>query len=110
MSTATSAGVSRLADTLDEELAAAAAALAEHYPGDRGVRQPVHTVYVPADRYTATTVTDWGRAALQALDAHGGTAEPLAGAAGMPVALTPVVFPLARRKLESEPVEDLRID
>ena len=23
------------------------------YPGDRGVRQPVHTVYVPADRYDA---------------------------------------------------------
>ena len=57
MSTATSAGVSRLADTLDEQLAAADAALAEHYPGDRGVRQPVHTVYVPADRYTATTST-----------------------------------------------------
>ena len=110
MSTATSAGVSRLADTLDEQLAAADAALAEQYPGDRGVRQPVHTVYVPADRYTATTVPDWGRAALQALDAHGGTPEQLADAAGMPVAVTSVVYPLVRRKLETEPIEDLRID
>src|SRR3954471_5320975 len=110
MSTATSAGVSRLADTLDEQLAAADAALAEHYPGDRGVRQPVHTVYVPADRYTATTVPDWGRAALQVLDAHGGTPKQLADAAGMPVDVTSVVYPLVSRKLENEPVEDLRID
>ena len=50
MSTATSAGVSSLADTLDDQLAEADAALARQYPGDRGVRQPLHTVYVPADR------------------------------------------------------------
>jgi len=110
MSTATSSGVSSLADTLDDQLAAADAALAEHYPGDRGVRQPVHTVYVPADRYTETTVTDWGREALAALDAHGGTPEQLADAAGMPVKVTSVVYPLVRRKLETEPIEDLRID
>jgi citrate lyase beta subunit len=110
MTTATAAGVNRLADTLDEQLAAADAALAEHYPGDRGVRQPVHTVYVPADRYTSTTVPDWGRAALQALDAHGNTADQLAEAAGMPIDVTSVVYPLVRQKLETEPIEDLRID
>ena len=110
MSTATSAGVSSLADTLDEQLAAADAALAEHYPGDRGVRQPVHTVYVPADRYTASTVPDWGREALAALDAHGGTPDQLADAAGMPGEVTSVVYPLVRQKLETEPIEDLRID
>ncbi|MEP6650319.1 MAG: aldolase [Lapillicoccus sp.] len=110
MSTATSAGVSSLADTLDEQLAAADSALVEHYPGDRGVRQPVHTVYVPADRYTATTVPDWGRQALEVLDAHGGSPELLANAAGMPVELTSAVYPLVRRKLETEPIEDLRVD
>ena len=40
-----------LADELDARLANADAALAAAYPGDRGRRQPVHTVYVPADRY-----------------------------------------------------------
>ncbi len=31
-------------------MAPADAALARDYPGDDGGRQPVHTVYVPADR------------------------------------------------------------
>jgi hypothetical protein len=39
----------RLADRLDERLADADAELASRYPGDPGTRQPVHTVYVPAD-------------------------------------------------------------
>ena len=45
-----------LADELDVRLAAADADLAAWYPGDRGRRQPVHTVYVPADRYDSGTV------------------------------------------------------
>ncbi|HEU4998921.1 MAG TPA: aldolase [Lapillicoccus sp.] len=110
MTAATSAGVSSLADTLDEQLAAADAALAEHYPGDRGVRQPVHTVYIPADRYTATTVPDWGRQALEMLDANGGSPERFADAAGMRLDLASAVYPLVRRKLGTEPIEDLRID
>jgi hypothetical protein len=38
---------------LDERLGAVDAALARHYPGERPGRQPVHTVYVPADRFHA---------------------------------------------------------
>jgi citrate lyase beta subunit len=110
MSTSGSADVSTLADTLDEQLASADAALAQHYPGDRGVRQPVHTVYVPADRYDAATVTEWGARALEALDAYGATPGAFAAAAGMPPALAAEVYPLVRRKLESQPIEDLRID
>jgi len=52
---------------LDRRLAAADAALAADYRGDRGVRQPIHTVYVPADRYDARTVDDWGAQARAAL-------------------------------------------
>ena len=37
-------------DELDRRLAPADAELAARYPGDSGARQPVHTVYVPADR------------------------------------------------------------
>ncbi|MCK1816254.1 aldolase, partial [Streptomyces sp. XM4011] len=36
-------------------LAGADAHLARHYPGERATRQPVHTVYVPADRFTPGT-------------------------------------------------------
>ena len=39
-------------DELDRRLAPADAELAARYPGDAGGRQPVHTVYVPADRMT----------------------------------------------------------
>lgn len=34
------------------------------YPGEDGRRQPVHTVYVPADRYTPGLPRQWGDAAL----------------------------------------------
>ena len=56
-----------LADELDARLADADAALAAEYPGDRGRRQPVHTVYVPADRYDLATVRGWADEAKQAL-------------------------------------------
>jgi len=110
MSTSGSAAVRPLADTRDAQLAPADAELAQHYPGDRGVRQPVHTVYVPADRYDAATVTEWGARALEALDAYGATPGAFAASAGMPPALAAEVYPLVRRKLESQPIEDLRID
>ena len=34
------------------------------YPGDSGARQPVHTVYVPGDRFTAGLADEWGALAL----------------------------------------------
>ena len=40
-----------VADALDRTLAAVDAGLAATYPGDPGTRQPVHTVYLPADRF-----------------------------------------------------------
>jgi citrate lyase beta subunit len=69
------------------------------YPGGAATRQPVHTVYVPADRFGADTITDWGAQALAGLDAFG----PLPHT---DAALTDAV----RAKLTREPIEDLRID
>ena len=59
--------VDDLAGELDRLLAAADAELAALYPGDRGVRQPVHTVYVPADRFNSGTVDEWADQAKAAL-------------------------------------------
>ena len=42
-----------LLDRVDESLAETDAFLASTYPGEDGRRQPVHTVYIPADTYTA---------------------------------------------------------
>ncbi|MFD9126683.1 DUF6986 family protein [Kitasatospora sp. NPDC059571] len=87
------------------------AELARRYPGDPGTRQPVHTVYVPADAFAAGTVADWGRQALEALDTHAATPERLAEALGLPADdLIADVHARVRAKLEREPIEDLRID
>ena len=81
---------------LDTRLAAHDAFLRARYPGERAGRQPVHTVYIPADRVGG--FREWGELALAALDEH-----------------PPLPFPAAladrvRAKLSAEPIEDLRVD
>jgi len=87
------------ADRLDAALATDDAERTRRYPGAAAARQPVHTVYVPADRVTADTPAQWGAAALTALDAHG----PLPGCDAE-------ITALVRAKLHTQPIEDLRID
>ena len=99
-----------IANRMDDRLASADERLAELYPGDRGVRQPVHTVYVPADKFTPDLAQDWGRQARTALDADGGTADELAAAIGADPADVQAVYARVVEKLETEPIEDLRID
>jgi len=99
-----------LAADLDRRLAGADRQLAELYPGDRGVRQPVHTVYIPADTFTADLAADWGRRAGAVLAEHGGTPELFAAAIGADPADIAAVYDRIRAKLDREPIEDLRID
>ncbi|HET8604786.1 MAG TPA: aldolase, partial [Marmoricola sp.] len=99
-----------LADELDGRLAEVDQRLAASYPGERGVRQPVHTVYIPADRFDAKTVADWGEQALSALSTYGGSAADVADATGLSRALVSEVLDRVREKLATEPIEDLRID
>ena len=87
---------------LDTRLAEADAALVTQFPGDRAGRQPVHTVYVAADRYHAALVSEWGAEALAALDAHQGLFAELVG--------DDEIVGRVRGKLAAEPIEDLRID
>src|SRR6478609_9530527 len=99
-----------LAADLDRRLAGADRQLAELYPGDRGVRQPVHTVYVPADTFTQDLASDWGRRAGEVLAEHGGTPEVFAAAIGADPADVEAVYDRVTAKLDREPIEDLRID
>src|SRR6478609_11609328 len=99
-----------LAADLDRRLAGADRQLAELYPGDRGVRQPVHTVYVPADTFTQDLASDWGRRAGEVLAEHGGTPEVFAAAIGADPADVEAVYGRVTAKLDREPIEDLRID
>ncbi len=83
---------------LDRALAADDAERADRYPGPPAGRQPVHTVYVPADRMSPATTAEWGAEALAVLDAHG------------PLEEFRDVEERVRAKLRAEPVEDLRVD
>ena len=82
---------------IDERLAAVDAALAADYPGERAGRQPVHTVYVPADMAHADLPREWGEQAARALAEH-----------GLPYPAE--LHDRVAAKLRTEPVEDLRID
>ena len=96
-------------DRLDAVLADTDRLLAAAYPGDAGTRQPVHTVYIPADRCVPALPENWGTAALAAVEAEV-TLTGLAAEAGLSADLAAAVVPLVEAKLRSEPVEDLRLD
>ena len=84
---------------LDAALAADDRRRVARYPGLRPERQPVHTVYVPADRFSLDTVDQWRTEAETSLDRHGPLPDDVA-----------LVEALVRAKLAAEPIEDLRID
>jgi len=107
MAVSTDVDLDGLNDDLDRRLARADAALARQFPGDRPGRQPVHTVYVPADRYRGTVCSDWGDAALATLDEHSSILAALVDEQGADAV---DLESRVRSKLVSEPVEDLRVD
>ncbi|HEY1621582.1 MAG TPA: aldolase/citrate lyase family protein [Streptosporangiaceae bacterium] len=106
----TGSGVAGLAAELDGLLADADAALASRYPGDRPGRQPVHTVYVPADHYAPGLAARWGAQALDLLERHAPTPEDFAEVMGVPPEEAAAVRDRVAAKLAAEPVEDLRLD
>lgn len=93
---------------IDARLSGTDALLAAEYPGDDGSRQPVHTLYVPADRYDPQLPARFGAQAAEAVAAFGGTAA-LAEAVGLGH-LAGELAPLVDAKLAAEPIEDLRLD
>jgi citrate lyase beta subunit len=103
-----------LADAMTAEadrlLADADRALAAGYPGPRPGRQPVHTVYVPADRLKAGLAAQWGRQALNALETFAPGPVEFGAAMGLPAALAADVRSRVLDKLIAEPIEDLRLD
>jgi citrate lyase beta subunit len=92
-----------LVEDLDARLEDADRALARLYPGERAGRQPVHTVYVPADRFHADLVPQYGDAALAAVADHEQLLLSLLDG-------DEDLLARVRSKLDREPVEDLRID
>ncbi|GAA1637664.1 MULTISPECIES: DUF6986 family protein [Brevibacterium] len=115
-------------DDIDALLTDTDEVLSTRYPGDRDVRQPIHTVYVPGHQVTPTLPREWSEQALAAVEAGGGMvqlAERVIVASRKEMgesfgAVPPSLHQVAREaeqlaeavttKLATEPIEDLRID
>jgi len=95
---------------LDRRLEPADRELAALYPGERPVRQPVHTVYVAADQFSSDLSRRWGAAASAALAANGGSPADLASALDTDPGVVATIYARITGKLDREPIEDLRID
>ena len=93
--------------SIEADLAATDELLEKGYPGDDGRRQPIHTAYVPADRFTPELPAAWGAAALAKAGGVSGLAT-LAEKLGL--SQPGELATLVAAKLGSEPIEDLRLD
>src|SRR5258705_1462472 len=83
---------------LDARLEPVDAQLRRRYPGDPHTRQPVHTLYVPADLFGRGVLREYSRIVLGMVAEHG------------PLPFDRDVTERVLAKLAREPVEDLRID
>jgi len=99
-----------LTERLDASLAAADAALERHYPGPPAGRQPIHTVYLPADRCSADDVRAFAATARELLASYAPGPDELAQATGEPLDDVAAVYDRVVAKLDQEPIEDLRAD
>ncbi len=85
-------------EELDAALQPVDARLNERYPGAGHERQPVHTLYVPADLFGRGVLREYSRVVLNLVRENG------------PLPFSDEVNERVMAKLAREPVEDLRID
>ena len=85
-------------------------AVARHYPGEAGTRQPVHTVYGGAHLFKSDTTRKLGELAMKVLSANAPGAAAFGEAIGIDPATAETVFARVQEKLKREAVEDFRID
>ncbi len=95
---------------LPESLAEANHEFARTYPGDSGLRQPVHTVYGGVHLFKSDISRRFGALAERSLADYAPDAAALALALGVPNQFADTVYARVIEKLRREPVEDFRID
>ena len=91
-------------------LKAAQEKVLRHYPGEAGLRQPVHTVYGGAHIFKSETTKKLGELALKALATYAPSAASFGEAIGIEPSTAETVFARVQAKLKREAVEDFRID
>src|SRR5688572_26831388 len=81
------------------------------YPGDKPDRQPVHTVYGGANLFKSDTAGKMGEIALRNFQTYAPDAKALREVLSIEdVKLSTSVYDRIIKKLQTEPVEDFRID
>lgn len=80
------------------------------YPGDSPDRQPVHTVYGGANLFKSNTAVSLGKVALRTLETYAPDAAIFSKAFDLPKKLGEQVYKKVIQKLQTEAVEDFRID
>jgi len=95
---------------LDRLLAGADEALTAGWPGDPATRQPVQTLYLPADHplVGADVVERVGSSALESVE--GEDPASMARITGLDPDVVAAAWPRVLAKLTDQPVEDLRLD
>lgn len=91
------------------ELGVANAAFQERYPGDRPERQPIHTVYGGANLFKHNTAQMMAERALAALNTYAPDAETFGRVFNLG-ALAARIYNKVQHKLQTEALEDFRID
>jgi len=95
---------------LGARLKSAGEAVAQHYPGEPGTRQPVHTVYGGAHLFKSDTTRKLGELAFKSLAQYAPDAPSFAKAIGIDPGIASTVYARVQEKLRREAVEDFRID
>ena len=97
---------------MNDDLRAANLAFAASHPGESGKRQPVTVLYGGAQLFQADSALRIAGVALRAMEEHAGNPSLFAEAIGLKAKIPFVekVHAAVRRKLETEAVEDFRID
>jgi citrate lyase beta subunit len=83
---------------------------AQHYPGETGRRQPVHTVYGGAHLFRSDSAERLGAVARRSLEQFAPDALTFAQVIDLPARLAQTIYQRVTEKLQREPVEDFRID
>ena len=94
-------------------LKAANQKLAKLYPGDAVGRQPVHTFIAPADTFKVDSAQRAGQQAIDTLNTFAATPGALAKIVGLPATFPGLAETVRARvfdKLQTEPIEDFRLD
>jgi len=97
-------------ETWSQRLQQASARVSGEFPGEGPERQPVHTVYGGAQLFSSNTVAKLGELAREFASQWAAEPDDLATVLGLEPELGERVHGAVMAKLETEPIEDYRID